>query len=64
MVLAVVDGEFVFDAVERETSFGDAIAVAADDRAEVGIVLFQIALEIVETEHDVVKLAIAIGDIE
>ena len=38
MVLTVVRGELVFDAVEREATFGNAVAVAADDRAEVRIV--------------------------
>ena len=35
MVLAVVDRKFVFDAIEREAAFGDAIAVTADECAEV-----------------------------
>ena len=63
MVLAIVDGELVLDAVEREASFGDAIAVTADQRAEVRM-WFEVAVEIVEAEHHVVKLSIAIGNFE
>ncbi len=34
-VLAVIDCELVLDAIEREAAFRDAIAVAADECAEV-----------------------------
>src|SRR6185437_15441827 len=63
MVLTVVCGEFVFDPVQRKTTFGYAVAVASDDRAEVWIVL-QVTVEIAEAEYDVVKLSIAIRNFE
>ena len=60
-VLAVVDGERVGLAVEREASLGDAIGVAADERPEVSR-LAGIAVERVEAEDDVGELAGLVGD--
>jgi len=51
VVVAVVAGEGVFDSVEGEAAFADAVAVAADDRAEVGVLL-EVAVQGVEAEDD------------
>src|SRR5438876_5439525 len=64
MVLAIVPREPVLAAVQREPALRDPIAVTADDRAEVGRVVLQIALRVVETEHDIRQLAIAIRRFE
>ena len=64
MVLAIVQREPVLAAVQREPALRDPIAVTADDRAEVGRVVLQIALRAVETEHDIRQLAIAIRRFE
>ena len=50
-------------AVEFERTFGEAIAEAADGRAEVGGA-FLVALHIIEAEHDVVELAVLVGDFQ
>src|SRR5215813_805066 len=63
MVLAIVNRELVFDSVQQETAFRDPIAVAANDRPEVRV-SFQIRIEIVKAENDIVKLALAIGNFE
>src|SRR5262249_705205 len=63
VVLAVVYGQFVFDTVERESPFGDAVGVAARERPEEGVA-FQVFVQTVEAEHDVVHLAGAVGSLE
>src|SRR5439155_23179500 len=59
-VWPIVLGEAVRRAVEGELPLGDAIGVAADDRAEVRRVL-EVAGEAVEAEHDIVELSRAAG---
>ena len=59
----VVDRQLVFDAVECEAALSDAIAIATDNRTKVRTTL-QVGIEVVEAEHDVVKLAVAIRDLE
>src|SRR6478736_4136689 len=57
----VVLGELVLRAVEREPAFRDAIAITADEGAEVWSGWIpQIAVDRVESEHDVVQLAVAV----
>ena len=51
---AVVPGELAGDAVEGEAAVGDAVAAAADERAEIGRCL-EIALQVVVAEHDVAR---------
>src|SRR5439155_11569446 len=63
VILAVVDRQLVFDAVECEAALSDAIAIATDNRTKVRTTL-QVSIEVVEAEHDVVKLAVAIRDLE
>ena len=59
-VRAVVFGQVIRRAVDGELAIGDAIGVAADDRAEVRRVL-EVAGEAVEAEHDIVELSRAVG---
>ena len=49
---SIVDGERVALAIQRELALGNPVAVAADDGAEVRIVL-QVAVERVEAERHV-----------
>ena len=63
MILAVVDRQLVFDAVEFEAAFGDPVSIATDNRAKVRMTL-QVSVEIVEAEHCVVKPTVAIRDFE
>src|SRR5437867_6641481 len=64
MVLAIVLREPVLAAVQREPALRDPVAVTADDRAKVGPVVLQIALQVVETEHNIRQLAVAIRRLE
>ena len=52
MVLAVVYGQLVFDTVQYEAAFGDAIPITANDRAKVRVA-FQIRIEVIEAEHNI-----------
>src|SRR5262249_15144998 len=63
MILAVVDGKFVLDAIERESPFGDAVGVASRERPEERV-SFQVFIQTVEAEDDVVHLAGAVGGLE
>ena len=65
----IVDRQIVGFAVERELAFGDAVAVASDQRAEEGAALLcvavaDVAVEIVKAENDVGGVAVAIGRLE
>ena len=60
---AVVDRQRVFLAVERELALGDAVAVAADQRAEVRAVLDVIG-QVVVAEHHVAEVAVAVGHLQ
>jgi len=53
---AVVGGERVFPAVERELALGDAVAVATHETAEIGRLL-QVFRKRVVAEHHVAQLA-------
>ena len=55
-VRPVVDEKAIFLAVQREFSFGDAIRVAPDGRAE-GRMIASVAVEFVKTQNDVGALA-------
>src|SRR5262249_4916707 len=59
VIRTVVDGDLERRPVNRESSSGDAIAIAADDRSEISP-LSQIVVETVEPQHDVVDAAAAI----
>ncbi len=68
--VAAVEGELALvgrhldgAAVELEAATGDAIAVAADDGAEVRV-LCEVALDVAEAEDDVGGGAVAAGDME
>ena len=63
VVRAVVGGELVGAAIEREAALGDAVAHAPDNRAEVGL-LGQVAVDAVEPEHDIAQLPVAVGGVE
>ena len=63
VVRTVVGGELVFFAVEREVPPGDPIGATADQGAEVGTAL-EVAVEVVEPEHDVGERAVAVGDVQ
>ena len=56
----VVSRQFVFRSVEREFAKGDAVAVAADQRAKVGV-HFLVALDVVEAQDAVLELSISVG---
>ena len=61
----VVDGERVGVPVERELSFGDPVAIPADQRAEVRRRrLVEILLRRIEAQHDVRRPAVAIRDFQ
>ena len=60
MVRAVVDGESIFSAIDREAPIGDPVRIAADDRAEVWVI-GQVTTDRVEAEDDVGGRAVAIG---
>src|SRR6266496_5804299 len=49
--------------VESEAAFGDAICVAADNCAEVRVA-FQISVEIIEAEHNIVPIPFAVRHFE
>ena len=61
VVVAVVPRQFVAHAVEFEAAAGDAVGVAADDRAEVGAVP-QITVEVDEAEGDIAGGSGAVRD--
>ena len=57
----VVDGQLVFLAVELELTFGNAVAVAADERREVGFGRVDDILNIVVSLNDIGQSALAVG---
>ena len=61
MVVGVILIEDVIDAVERELAVGDAVADAADDRAEVGVGLLP-AGNVVEPDRHILEFAGGVGD--
>ena len=65
-VRRVVDRELERLPVDRERALGDAVAVAADDRAEVRVALVvrlaRVAADVAEAERDVLQAPAAIGD--
>src|SRR5262249_5760528 len=63
VVSATIHSQFVFDAVEREMSFGDTVGVTARDGAEEWMA-FQVFIQVVEAEHDVIHLATSVGGFE
>ena len=63
VVLARIGGDAVLDAVQHEAGAGDAVGIATHRRAEERVAL-QVGFECVESEHDVVKLSVAAGDLE
>jgi len=58
----VVRKQRVFFPIEMELAFGDAVAVAADDGAEIGIGLVDIFSNAVVTEDDVCRVIVFVGD--
>ena len=64
MVRAVVLGEFVFHAVQREPALCDPVPVSADQRSEVGVVAAQVLLQAVEAEDDIAAPAGTVGRVE
>ena len=60
VVVAIVGREVEVAAVDREAPFRDAVAVAADDGAEVARPC-EVALEVVESQRDVAEAARAIA---
>jgi hypothetical protein len=63
-VRAVVERKLVGRAVEGEGAARDAVAVAADQGAEVGVVVRDVAGQVVEPEDDVVHLAVRVGNLQ
>ena len=57
----VVGAEFIGLAVERELRMSDAIAIAPDDRAHVGFVIGEVAVEGAIAEDDVAGFAATVG---
>src|SRR5262249_5023457 len=57
---AVVDGNLIGLAIERELALADAVAVAANDRAEVSLGVVEKALQRIVAENDVGHLAGAV----
>ena len=57
----IVRGQLVLHAVEREAPPCDAVAVAADERADVRVVLLLIVFNGVEAEHNVAEVPAAVG---
>ena len=65
VVGAVVGGEGVAPVADAEAALGDAVGVAADDGAEVGVVGgVQVVLGLGEAEDDVGGLALPVRDLE
>ena len=60
LVRSIVSGEHIGHAIEREAPVRDAIGVAADQRAHVGVIR-EIALERVIPQYDIARHRIAIG---
>src|ERR1700734_3938726 len=64
-VLAVVQWQRIFSAVEGEAAVRDAVSIAADERAEKcvrrAVKVGDVSVEVIEAEHDVARLAIAGG---
>src|SRR5829696_2855224 len=63
MVRRRVGLEPILPAVERKPGVGDAVRIAADERAE-EIRIMQIVVERVEAERDVSKIAVAVGNMQ
>ena len=63
VVGAVVGGQFYGVALEDEGSFGDAVAVTADERAEVGIAIGILRRRII-AQDDVGEFAAPVGGLE
>jgi hypothetical protein len=63
MVPAVVGGQGVGGAIERELRLGDAVGVAAADRAEARVAGVVVG-EGIKVQGDVVELALAVGDLD
>ena len=60
MVPAIVGGEVMLDPVDDEPSVGDAVGIAADDRAEVRVRRL-LSVEVIEAKHDVGHRAVRSG---
>ena len=63
VVGAVVHVELVLRAVERKAGVGDAVAVTADQRAEV-MRLAQVGGHVVEAAHHIGHIAVAVGHVD
>ena len=63
VVLARVGCDRIVAAVQREAGAGDAIGVASDHRAEEGVAP-DVRIEIIESQRDVGRLALAVGRFE
>ena len=60
----LLSGSSYVVAVQLEGAAGDAVAVAADERAEVGVVVRDVAGQVVEAEDDVLDVPVLVGDLE
>ena len=63
MIRLVIDRQLVFNAILREAALCDSIAVTANGCAKKRSTL-EVSIDIVEPEHNVVKLSVAVGDFE
>ncbi len=63
VILAVVGGQRVLDAVERELALGDPVRVPPGDRSEVGVP-GQVAVQRIQGKGDHVELAVAVGHLD
>ncbi|MBA7481903.1 hypothetical protein ES707_17381 [subsurface metagenome] len=60
MVWAVVFRECIVDSLDCEFCVSDAIGIASDECAKMGI-SFKIVLEVVKAEHDVIEFTVSVG---
>ena len=61
-VFAVVERELILYAVELEFAFIDAVGITAYRRTEIGeVVLREVCLDAVESEHHILQRAVFVG---
>ena len=64
MMFSSVLGQVESDAVDGEAAVRDAVGHAADGCAEVGIVVDQVVVYVVEAERNVAEVAVLVGHLE
>ena len=59
----IVLGQLVFNTFNGDPALGDTVCVTSDGSSEISlVVLGEIIIDVVETEDDILEVAIAVGD--